>query len=247
MSLKPLQLFIFFFAFFIFSGAVFAQNATSGKVFYKKEIVFDENNTDPMYKSMNSSIKRSLEEMQYVLEFNTILSKFYLNPVMNSDINKLNRIALNSGNSNGTYYTNLSTRENIREADEFGELLLIINSDHNFRLTKETKEVNGYTCHKAVAEQVVKFSRISEALEDRTNTITAWYTLDIPVQFGPTDVFGLPGLVLELQINNTYYIATDIKLENKHTVIKFPKKGRRVTTEEYNQIAIDLFNSLSKE
>lgn len=58
----------------------------------------------------------------------------------------------------------------------------------------DTKEIEGYTCNKA-------------KLKYRGSEFTAYYTQDIPTTFGPWKFDGLPGLILEIILddNNTFY------------------------------------------
>lgn len=53
----------------------------------------------------------------------------------------------------------------------------------------ETKEILGYTCQKATTIKYIVGVK---------QNITAWYTEDIPVNDGPSDFNGLPGMILEL-------------------------------------------------
>lgn len=68
-------------------------------------------------------------------------------------------------------------------------------------------------------------------------TVTAWYTPQIPVNQGPGDYWGLPGLILEVNANRTTILCSKIVLnpEEKED-IKMPSKGKEVTRPEYNDI-----------
>ena len=67
--------------------------------------------------------------------------------------------------------------------------------------------------------------------------ITAWYTLDIPVNHGPSDYWGLPGLILQVVDDRTQFLCTKIVLNTKETIeIKEPKKGKEVSQEEFEKI-----------
>jgi GLPGLI family protein len=67
--------------------------------------------------------------------------------------------------------------------------------------------------------------------------ITAWYTLDIPVNHGPADYWGLPGLILEIGDNRTQYLCTKVVMNSKDKVeISEPKKGKKVNQKEFEKI-----------
>jgi GLPGLI family protein len=68
-------------------------------------------------------------------------------------------------------------------------------------------------------------------------TITAWYTMDIPVNQGPEGYWGLPGLILEVNDGKTTILCSKIVLNPKDKVeIKAPTKGKLVTQKEYDDI-----------
>ncbi len=67
--------------------------------------------------------------------------------------------------------------------------------------------------------------------------VTAWFTPQIPVKTGPGEYGGLPGLILEMNIDRTTVLCSKIVLNPEETeAIKAPDKGKEVTREEYNKI-----------
>ena len=67
--------------------------------------------------------------------------------------------------------------------------------------------------------------------------VTAWYTPMIPVQNGPGEYAGLPGLILELNVYRTTILCSKIVLNPKEgEEIKIPSKGKIVKRKEYNKI-----------
>lgn len=67
--------------------------------------------------------------------------------------------------------------------------------------------------------------------------VTAWYTMQIPVNNGPGEYAGLPGLILELNTGKTTILCASITMNPKEkTEIKRPSKGKVVTKKEYNAI-----------
>ncbi|NNE31724.1 MAG: GLPGLI family protein [Winogradskyella sp.] len=67
--------------------------------------------------------------------------------------------------------------------------------------------------------------------------VVAWYTPQIPVNQGPDDYWGLPGLILEVKADRTIILCTKIVLnpEVKDSIDK-PEKGEEVTQAEYTAI-----------
>jgi GLPGLI family protein len=71
----------------------------------------------------------------------------------------------------------------------------------------------------------------------KENTITAWYCPEIPVNQGPENYWGLPGLILEVNDGKTVMLCTKIVMNTKDKVeIKPATKGKQVTQTEYNDI-----------
>lgn len=67
--------------------------------------------------------------------------------------------------------------------------------------------------------------------------VTAWFTPQIPIQNGPGEYAGLPGLILELNVDRTTILCSKIVLSTQgNETIEAPNKGTEVTREAYNQI-----------
>ena len=71
----------------------------------------------------------------------------------------------------------------------------------------------------------------------KTIEVVAWYTPQIPINQGPDDYWGLPGLILEVNADRTTILCTKIVMnpEEKEDINK-PNKGDEVTQAEYNDI-----------
>lgn len=135
-----------------------------------------------------------------------------------------------------------------------------------WKMENETKQIGQYLCFKATAVKKVDdmdflnmrrrnkdADETSEAdkIKDSTKTnnpldaievpkeitVTAWYTPQIPVNQGPGEFWGLPGLILEVNSSKTVILCTKIVINPQDKVeIKAPTKGKEVTKKEYNDI-----------
>lgn len=97
---------------------------------------------------------------------------------------------------------------------------------YKWKLTNDTLSVAGYTCKKATTARVL----------GRKQNITAWYCDEIPINDGPMDFSGLPGLILQIEIDDLNVIKFEklkfIKEEN--TEIKEPEnKVEMLTIKQY--------------
>ena len=118
----------------------------------------------------------------------------------------------------------------------------------NWKLDNESKMIGKYLCFKATSIREVKSlefdseedgENVSDELveETKTQTIVAWYTSDIPVNHGPEEYWGLPGLIMELNVDKTQYVCTKIVMNSKDRIeISEPTKGKEITQEKYKEL-----------
>lgn len=146
---------------------------------------------------------------------------------------------------NGLYYYNKETNLEIIEKNAFGEDFLITNTRDsiNWTITKEKKIIAGFACYKATADVKVK----SAIRKGATKSVAVWFTPTIPINFGPIDYSGLPGLILEVKVmnnlGNIITTATKIELEEENIEIKKPNKGKIVTQEEFDEIGRKIYKN----
>lgn len=70
----------------------------------------------------------------------------------------------------------------------------------------------------------------------KENVITAWYCPEIPVNQGPENYWGLPGLILEVNDGKTVILCSKLVLNSKEKVeIKPVSKGKVVTQKEFDE------------
>lgn len=156
-----------------------------------------------------------------------------------------------SGQNTETY---LHFGENVKliAAELFGDAYLIGDSikKYNWTLVDETKTIGGYVCKKAVT--TIKTVRQSVRMIDGGKTpdqsnlpvpkleeaeVTGWYSVDLLSQAGPDNYSGLPGVILEVDVDKggTVFSAVEFRPLNDVSQLKAPKKGRKLTQDEYNK------------
>lgn len=141
-------------------------------------------------------------------------------------------------------YKNTKEQRYVSETAIFGKPFLIkdILEKQDWKIGAETKNIGAYTCYKATWIREVKRPRTRITRENSDTkmeeiTITAWYTPQIPVNNGPGNYHGLPGLILEANDGTETVICSKIVLNpKKKFVIKEPTKGKKVNQEEYDAI-----------
>ena len=218
----------------------------SGEITYKKTIKFPIPKTKTVYYEKElKSINNSLDKLKYELKFNSTISYFDLEKSMSLDIEKIHRKAISKGKGKESFYTDIKTKTCIEINKLGGETFLVHNLKPNFELSKETKIINGYTCYKATTSETAHLSKLNIGMKDEINEIIAWYTMEVPIQFGPLNFFGLPGLILELQYSNTTYTVVDMNFSNKSIEINKPFKGKKVTAEEFEELIIETMKKMN--
>jgi len=94
---------------------------------------------------------------------------------------------------------------------------------------KEVAEVKKDSTKTDASKDPFEDIEIPEEIE-----VTAWYTMDIPVNSGPGEYWGLPGLILEVNAGRTTILCSKIVMNpSDKNDIKKPSKGKEVSMEEY--------------
>ena len=97
-----------------------------------------------------------------------------------------------------------------------------------WKVMNQIKDVNGYICMKAETTDPIRGQKIA-----------AWFAQDIPVPAGPERHFGLPGLIMELDINDGDVIIEAINVTFKPVAneLVLPKtKGKKIKEKEYDSL-----------
>lgn len=210
----------------------FSQNQeNSGSVVYKinaSKKKSDQGVKDSNIDFYNRTISR-LDELKYHLEFNKEKSLFKIESALVNDTDKSDFFLKSAKLFGGEeiYFTNLKDKKVTIQRTMLGEIFLIEDAiQTDWKLTSETKLIANYKCLKA--EMILEKNKIYV----NDIKITAWFTPEIPLPFGPRGYNGLPGLILELNYGDINYYATEIKFENQVQISK-PTQGIKITSEEF--------------
>ncbi len=113
----------------------------------------------------------------------------------------------------------------------FGKVYLVEDSMRapQWKILNDLKEVAGHVCMSAFWEDTLKKQKVA-----------AWFALDIPISGGPERFFGLPGLILEVDVNNGAMVLTADKIEAKKltTELDLPKKLKAKKIKEADYFAL---------
>ena len=169
----------------------------------------------------------------------------------------------------GTYYKNVKDKTYTVDKEFMGKEFLVKDSlpKLNWKMESETRLIGGYNCFKATAVRPVSksdFRNLRPKKEEdkkteaekaadknkKTNfmddfdmpkeiTIIAWYTPEIPINQGPENYWGLPGLILEVNDGKTTILCSKVVLNAKDKVeIKAPTNGKVISQKDYDETVL---------
>jgi GLPGLI family protein len=265
MKKLPLKI-AFLLTVFFASSNLFAQDF-QGKAYYISKTTMDldqfggQDMSAERKKQFEERMKSFLEK-EYTLTFTKSESIYKEEEKLAAPGGSGRRGGFGASLTGGPKYKNVQTKEVIQDQEFFGKQFLVKDElkDLEWKMGTETKLIGQYTCFKATATVVpsgVDFSSFrgprgrnqnnEEKAKDSTDSnepkapktieVVAWYTPQIPVNQGPDDYWGLPGLILEINADRTTILCTKIVLNPKEKEsIDKPKKGQEVTQAEYTDI-----------
>ena len=103
----------------------------------------------------------------------------------------------------------------------------------------QTKTIAGYKCIKATGVF-------------RGSNITAYFTKDLPYSAGPFKFYGLPGLILDIRVDNMdheIWKAEKVTVDDKKSIVYKPQflKNEKISLKDYVEVKEAHLNSLFKK
>ncbi len=223
----------------------FSQQTFQGKAIYKSHRKINMG-IDSSTLAKNPDLKNTLEEefrklfhQTYTLNFTKTESTYRQNAKLNSP-NQNVAMTSSNGKENDVLYKNLKENRFSNKINFLGKQFLIKDKllKYDWVFTGETKNIGNYTAYKTTWTRKIKRKKKGEKTQkEEERTAIVWYTPDIPVNNGPGDWWGLPGLILEVNDGKKTLVCTEVILNlSKKINIKEPKKGEIVTLEKYKKI-----------
>jgi len=210
--------------------ALSQSDITQGSVIYEEVLKIDiqmDNMTSEMQAMLPKENRNST-----ILYFNEEASRY-------ENLDQTDDAVIDQESEGGGVMVMISQPENIMYRDlknettteqtEFMTRVFLIKSDYlkdEWKLTGNQKMILNYPCQEA-------FKHEGE------DTVSVWFTPAIPVPTGPGKYANLPGLVLAVEANHgdMTIIAKSVDFkEIDPEKIRKPKKGKKVTMEEYMAI-----------
>ena len=133
------------------------------------------------------------------------------------------------GRENRIVFKDLGENKMIDSRDFMQKQFLITGppTERKWKIGKNQKEILGYNCLEAFCQV------------DSATAVKAWFSPQIAISNGPSDYQGLPGMILQVDINDgeRMLTATQISFDPPdQSLIIAPEKGKEVSAEEFEKI-----------
>ena len=226
--------------FIVFTTFITHAQVTSGILYYRGAMVADIiKSTDTIknnkIKSICNDINNSRQPIDFELRFHKEESLFSSNPSMDIENSRLYKYAAHLLRANSVYYYNLKDNHFIRQTEAYGENFIIITPNYKWNLSSEVKIIGNYVCQKATTTYV-----INNSARTFNHKVTAWYTNQLKIPFGPRGFNGLPGVIVQIDFQSFRYVLYKVDLNSNNPItIDKPKKGKIVTKEEFENISLN--------
>ncbi|WP_299338316.1 GLPGLI family protein [uncultured Psychroserpens sp.] len=211
-------------------------------------------------KQVMARMKNRLEKT-YTLTFNKEESIFKENDMLDAMSGATDSWGKNF--AAGEQYKNVKTNIQLQDQEFYGKQFLVKDKLQpiEWKMGTESKQIGNYMCFKATAsiptDELTWYNfswdklRRSEAAKQNADgdteateepevamtEVEAWYSPQIPVSHGPSEYWGLPGLILEVSAGNTTMLCSKLVINPQDKVdIEAPDKGKEVNKTEYQDI-----------
>ena len=230
-----------------FVTTVFSQDF-QGVATYKSHRKMDfkmdgENENSELQKQLREQLKKQFQK-EFTLTFSKEESIYKQNKSLAAPSPKSsNGISISVSSNEDVTYKNIKENRYTVDTEVYGKRFLIKDTIKpiQWELQAETKSIGEYICNKAIFKDTYETKTLTDegTLETVTKEriTTAWYTMKIPVNKGPQQFQGLPGLILEINDGKLTLVCTKIVLNaEEKEKIEEPKKGKEVTQEAFDAI-----------
>lgn len=203
--------------------------------------------------NMHKTLGKDQESMKSMIpEFRTSKNRLFFSPAKSfyTNIDEDNEeVASSVGGANVQMrftrpqldlYRDFEASQFITVTDFAGKKFRIEDSlkTNPWKFHDETKKILDYNCKKA-----------SFYNEENKQEVVAWYSEALISPAGPQNFYGLPGTILEVNLNDgsTIILAKKVELKKLTNEIKTPTGGKKVTNKEFKKIRDDYMKEMGMQ
>ena len=227
-----------------------------GKISYERKVNMHRSLPDPQMKSMIPEFRTDKFELIFnesASLYRSVVDDEAPDPFANAGGGG-GGIRMNFRMPTTTTYTDIAKQTQYEERAFFEKEFLIVDSlkQYKWKLSEETKTIAKQLCKKATtmitAPQQMRV-RISRGGENNTDSasnapkppketeLVVWYAENIPVSIGPDNYSGLPGVIMEMDVDNGAQVTTAVEVSAKYPKKELiqPTKGDKMTRAKFQE------------
>lgn len=185
----------------IVSCSIFSQEKKVIKVTYGKLFEYSKDSTNVKNReafvsaqNLLENIKKSTEKVEYNLFIGENVAKFEYEDILQDE--SFQRLAITLGGGEPHYY-DLKYNRVFRLNIEKKKLVEYQNDSIKWDLTNESKKINGFVCYRAFGKTKIYSKNKKKEVE-----YDVWYCPQFNNSCGPSQFFGVPGLIFEASYRN---------------------------------------------
>jgi GLPGLI family protein len=218
-----------------------AKGTISGKISYQERAKIDIKLEGDAAQFANDMPTEQLNNK--VLYFNSDYSLYQADETKKEEVSEhqsgVMKIRMMSGGESDRIFCDFKNRKKT-EQKEFMTRTFLVEGDlssSDWKISGNFTTIQGYNCQEAT-------------WADSTRKVKAWFTTSIPVSSGPSGYSGLPGLILQLDLNDGKRTITATAIEpvlNDPAILIKPGEGKKVSAAEYKKIVDDKMKEMGVE
>jgi GLPGLI family protein len=169
-----------------------------------------------------------------------------------------------------TTYTDINAQMQYESRPMFEKIFLVVDSlsPLKWKISEETKTIAKHVCKKAttmITAQNIRIgggggartmgrsngdttNRPTAAITPKETEVVVWYTEDIIASVGPDNYFGLPGAILEVDMDNgsTVTTATEVSAKYPKKELVQPTKGDKMNKVQFQDTMKKLMEDMQR-
>ena len=261
-------------ALFIGLFAFIAANAQmkEGKIVYERKINMWKMITDPEMRTRIPEFRTSQLELLFNDQnslFRSVPDDEAPDPFANSGGGERGGQRFAFRMPETTTYTNIATQMQYESRPMFEKTFLVIDSlkPLKWKISEETKTIAKHVCKKATTMITAQNLRIggggprgmgrnngdstnrpSPAITPKETEVTVWYAEDIAASVGPDNYAGLPGAILEVDVDNGSNVTTATEITTKYPKKELvePTKGDKMNRAQFQDAMKKLMEDMQR-
>ena len=253
--MKKIQLVLGLFVAFISMSTVVTAQMKEGKISYERKVNMHRNLPDPQMKSMIPEFRTDKFELIFnesASLFRSVVDDEAPDPFANAGGGG-GGMRMNFRMPTTTTYTDIAKQTQYEERAFFEKEFLIVDSlkQYKWKLSEETKTIAKQLCKKATTmitapQMRMRISRGGEnntdsaanaPMKPKETELVVWYAENIPVSVGPENYSGLPGVIMEMNVDNGASVTTAVEVSAKYPKKELiqPTKGEKMNRAQFQE------------